>query len=349
MNALQKISGLFAALILLGLAAGTSGCHTATGGGPEKSGAANAGPIWPAPPDEPRIVYVRSLAGPADIGVKGSAGRRFANWLAGTTAEDRKLVNPFGIATDDHGGVCLTDTAAKTVCYFNEAGRQWLQWNKTGTNHFEIPVAVVKSNNTLYVADSGLAQVLAFDLNGKLLFQINHDLERPCGLAIFGDHLFVTDSQRHCVAVFDLRGNFLSKFGKRGTGPGEFNFPTHVATDSQGRVYITDSLNSRVQVFDSEGRFLSEIGSAGDTSGHFGRPKGVAVDSFGHIYVADAVFDNIQIFDPAGRLLLNWGEGGTGPGQFAVPNGIAIGPDNRIYVSDCYNHRVQVFKYVGGK
>jgi len=309
--------------------------------------AAPTGPAWPPLPDVARVVFVRSITQPADVGIKGSALKRFANWFVGSAGDDKRLVNPFGIALDESGGFCVTDTGANRVCRFDAANQRWQQWDHIGNIHFAAPVAVAEKGGIIFVADSALGEVVAFDLTGKLQFEIKQGLTRPSGLAILGNQLYVSDAGCHCVGVFDLQGNRVTNFGERGTGPGEFNFPTHITADNQGHLLVTDSLNSRIQVLDASGKYLSEIGSAGDTSGHFGRPKGVAVDTFGHIYVADAVFDNLQIFDLSGRLLLSIGQTGTGPGEFGLPNGIAIGADNRIYVTDPGNHRIQVFQYVG--
>ena len=304
-------------------------------------------PVWPPAPDDPRVVFVKTISGPVDIGQSPSFFRRIGNWLTGDNGESQKLQKPFGIALDENGNLCLTDTGNNYVCYLDFAHKQWKRWNAIGKLHFKSPVAIARRNGIFYVADSELGKVIAFGDNGKLLFQIGEPLKRPVGLAIAGDSLVVVDSQLHSVFVFDLLGKFKFQFGKRGVDPGEFNFPTHVSADNFGHLLVTDSLNSRVQVFTTDGKFVSEIGSAGDTSGHFGRPKGVAADAFDHIYVADAVFSNIQIFDLHGQLLLNLGGAGTRAGEFGLPNGIAIGADNTIYIADCYNHRVQVLKYIG--
>ena len=305
--------------------------------------------VWPPPPDTPRIVYVRSLLQPTDAGARQSSFRRLANWINGGAKGNETFAKPFGIAMDDADNLCLTDTGANTVSYYDGQKKQWVRWEEINKVRFSAPVAIAKKGNTIFVADSGLGAVIAFDTAGKLLFRIDHELERPSGLVIHGDRLWITDSQQHCVAVFDLHGKFISKFGKRGLGPGEFNFPTHIAADGEGRLYVTDSMNSRVQVFDSAGRFQTQIGSAGDGPGYFSRPKGVSVDSFGHVYVVDALFNNIQIFDHTGRLLMDFGESGPGAGEFSLPNGIAISRDNQILVTDGYNHRVEVFRYVGDK
>jgi len=304
-------------------------------------------PSWPPPPAEPAVVYVRDISSPADIGSKPSFFIRVADWITGVDRAKAALVNPFGMALDDAGNLLVTDTGANTVCFLDLNRKKWTCWEMAGKIHFKSPVAVARHGSTIFVADSALGKVLALDEKGKLQFEITNSLVRPSGLAILGDRLLVVDSQLHQVLIFDLSGKLISQFGRRGTGQGEFNFPTHISVDAGGLIYVTDSLNNRIQVFDGNGQFRRAFGSAGDGPGHFSRPKGVAVDRDGHIYVVDAVFDNVQIFDAQGRLLLNWGDAGPDPGEFWLPNAIVISLNNEIYVSDSYNHRIQVFRYTG--
>ncbi len=303
--------------------------------------------VWPAPPDEPRVRFLKSIASPEDLGRSPSLWKRVGRFFTGENSEREHLLKPFAVALDETGNLCLTDTGNNTVCYCDFVGKQWRRWKGVGKTNFLSPVAIARRHGIFYVADSELGRVFAFGDDGKEVFTISRLLQRPTGLALTGDSLAVADAQAHAIFVFDLQGRLRFQFGRRGDGPGEFNFPTHIASDGAGHLLVTDSLNSRIQLFDTSGKFLSQFGGPGDTSGHFGRPKGVAVDSFGHVYIADAVFDNLQIFDLSGRLLLAFGGAGTGPGEFGLPAGIAIGADNQIYVADCYNRRVQVFKYIG--
>jgi DNA-binding beta-propeller fold protein YncE len=303
--------------------------------------------VWPMPPDEPRVAFVQSITVPGDAGARVSGLRRFANWITGADKGVEPLAKPFGVALDELDNLCLTDTGANVVCFFDQKEKRWHRWDRAGDVRFVSPVAIAKKGKSIFVADSALGRVVVFEPSGKLLFQITQELERPSGLAISGDGLYVADSQLHQVVVFDLRGRFVSKFGRRGDGDGDFNFPTHVNTDGRGGILVTDSMNSRVQVFDVAGTFQRQIGSIGDGPGHFSRPKGVATDTFGRAYVIDALFGNIQIFERDGRLLLDVGRPGSDPGEFWLPNGIAISSDNRIYVADAYNHRIQVLKYIG--
>ena len=302
--------------------------------------------VWPPPPAEPRIVYEREITEPQDIGVRPPMLLRFANWITGVSNSRQKLNRPFGLALDDAENILVTDTGAATVVYLDFAHKKWQRWSMVGDIRLLSPVAAVHHSSTFFVADSGLGEVIAFDAKGKIQFAITNELERPSGLALSGDRLFIADSQRHQIVVCDLRGKLVAKFGRRGRGPGEFNFPTHISVDSQHRIYVTDSLNCRIQVFDADGHFLRAFGRAGDGPGRFSRPKGVAVDRDGHIYVVDGVFNNVQIFDNQGSLLLDWGEPGAAAGQFCLPNAIVINSKNEMFVSDAFNHRVQVFRYL---
>jgi DNA-binding beta-propeller fold protein YncE len=319
------------------------------------AGCAHTGPatppasvVWPPPPDEPRVRFVSAISQPADFGFKSSGWSKVANWIIGAPVENQKFRKPFGLGLDESDNLCLTDTGANVVWFFDLAQSHCQRWEKVGKLRFLSPVAVAKRGNTIFVADSALGSVIAFDTKGKLLFEIKRELQRPVGLAISNGQLFVADSQLNAIVVFDLNGRFLRQFGERGGGPGEFNFPTHVTVDAQGSVLVTDSMNGRIQRLDPQGKYESRIGSPGDSSGHFSRPKGVAMDSQGHVYVVDGLFGNIQIFNSEGQLLLALGGVGSKPGEFWLPNGIAISHDNRIFVADSYNRRMQILKYVGG-
>ena len=336
-------SHIFLSVALLGVGCVTSCVATK----PTAQPAAQVKPVWPPPPDQPRIVYVRTLTGPADLGVEVTTWRKFVNFLTGLGGAKENLIKPFGLALDEKDDLCLTDTGAGVVSYFDHKVKSYTRWEQLNKIHFVLPVAIAKVHGLFYVADSGLKKILAFDERGKFRFDISNGLLRPAGLAASEKNLFVADAAAHRIVIFDLEGKFIAQFGQRGEKPGEFNCPTHVALDRLGQVYVTDSMNGRVQVFNSEGRLRSVIGSSGDTPGHFGRPKGVAVDGFGHVYVADALFDNIQVFDLAGNLLMMWGEAGAGAGEFWLPEGLAINHSNELYVADSYNQRVQVFKYIG--
>lgn len=302
--------------------------------------------VWPEPPASPRIGYVRSFSSPADLGMHASGWKKLTGWITGRNLTRLRFVKPFSVAVDEKDNLCLTDTGSGTVWFFDLWNGKFKVWNRVGPHRLVQPVAMARANGVFYLADSGLGRVLVFPDQKHLEREIEIPDGRPAGLALDGDRLYVADSGNHRILLYDLQGNLQTTWGSRGLGPGQFNYPTHLAVDSQGRLLVTDSMNNRVQVLDREGRFVVALGSAGDTSGHFSRPKGAAADRFGHVYVVDGMFDNFQAFDLQGRFLLHVGEAGSDPGQFWLPAGIAVDSKNRIFVADSYNHRVQVFEYL---
>lgn len=59
----------------------------------------------------------------------------------------------------------------------------------------------------------------------------------------------IVGASNHRVQVFDSEGNFLVRFGTRGTGDGQFAYPVGLAVDEAGLVYVADNFNHRVPVF----------------------------------------------------------------------------------------------------
>ncbi len=303
--------------------------------------------VWPSPPDPPRLAFVQFVRRPVDLGIRQSRGRRVMNWMTGSDRGNEALVKPFGVALDEHDNLCITDTGTRTVVYVDRVRGTSRRFGRDGHTRFVTPVGVAKRGGTIFVADAGLGAVLALREGGDEAFRITNRLVRPTGVAVSGQEVFVTDARQNEVVVFDMAGRFRRAFGTRGSSPGQFNIPTHIAADSGGRLYVTDSMNGRIQIMAPDGRFIGLVGAPGDAPGYFSRPKGAAVDSAGHIYVVDANFDNIQVFDRQGRVLLAVGGAGGGIGEFWLPGGIAISSQDEIFIADTYNQRVHVLKYVG--
>jgi len=276
---------------------------------------------------------------------------KVVEWVAGPG--DRPWFGrPFGLAEDSEGRLIVTDPDRGVVHVLDFERRKYEQLLGAQGNKFVSPVGVaVDTADNIYVSDSMRAAIFVFDKRGKFLRALDGPrggprFQRPTGLAIDsqGELIYVADTLRHHVLVLKFDGELVRVMGRRGIGPGEFNYPAAIALAS-GEIYVVDSMNFRIQVFNPEGHVLRNIGRVGDRTGALVRPKGIALDSDGHIYVTDALLEVVQIFDIDGNLLHHFGSSGNATAKFALPSGIYIGPRDRIYVADSQNQRVQVFRY----
>jgi DNA-binding beta-propeller fold protein YncE len=310
-------------------------------------------PAWPTPPERTRIRYIGQIATSDDLKPAVPFTQAFGEAVFGK-GPVHSMLTPYALCSDNADRLFVADSNAQLVHVFDLNTRKYDTWRpQNKEKRFAQPVGITYDPaGRLYVADSVAGLIYAFDKTGKYLGPVGGPfLQRPCGLAFDPRlrQLYAADAGAHQVVVLSPEGNLIARIGQRGTGLGEFNYPTNVAVDSKDRLYVSDSLNFRVQQFGPDFKPIRQIGKKGDLPGYFGQPKGVSTDSEDHLYVVDANFEAVQIFNDTGQLLLDFGQEGRSAGMFWLPAGIYIDHANRIWVADCYNRRVQVFQYLPEK
>lgn len=305
--------------------------------------------VWPPPPSKARIKLEAVIQGRADVEVTSKLKRRLLRQSAMDPYD--KLIKPFAVAIDPEGRMIVSDTASAALIRFDLDEKVMDVLGTRGRIRVKTPMGLaVAEDGTIFVADNGLRQVVAFDPGGAPVGSYGQtgELQNPTDVAISPDEkrLFVADSKAQRVVIFD-RGSAekLSEFGTPGQGDGEFAFPTSLDFGPEGNLYVVDQLNCRIQVFDAEGEYLDQFGERGDGFGRFGRPKDVVVDEVGFIYVADAQLNNVQIFDVDFTLLTFVGGGGRGPGRFYGASGVAVRGDD-IAVVDQLGARLQSLRFL---
>ena len=308
--------------------------------------------VWPLPPEQPRIKYLRMLFSEDQIVPPKSTMSRLRDSILGKSDEGgHQLKKPYAVHADNKGRVFVADSGWGKVLVFDEKNKSFDIWGKQGKGILAKPLGITSdSNGNIYVTDSVKQRIVMYSPDGNFVHAIGQkgELKRPIGIAVDEDRnrIYVVDSKAHQIVVYNEAGTLLERIGTRGTEPGQFNIPTNIAVDSSGKLYVTDSMNFRVQILSSKGEPIRQFGSNGDGRGQFVRAKGIDVDSHGNIYVADAAFNNLQIFNQQGQLLMALGSPGRNPGQFQLPAGIHIDDADNIYVADQYNWRIQIFQFL---
>lgn len=293
------------------------------------------------------IEYVGQFPLPDSMKENIGFGQWVGNLVFGKKTSD--LTKPVSMLMSENNKLWILDQGSQTVYATDDKHKGNLQPLKKNKTTFPSLVGICSfENKEILFTDSYLNKIFVLSSDGQSYRNLNDSLvlQQPTGIAfseVTGE-IWVVETAVHRIAVLDTKGNLIRTIGTRGSGWGEFNYPTNIWIDKNGNVYIIDSMNFRIQVLNSSGDVFSVFGKEGDASGYFARPKGIATDSYGNIYVTDALFNVVQIFDVYGNFLFNFGSQGHDAGQFWMPSGIYIDADNKIYVADSYNSRIQEFQ-----
>jgi sugar lactone lactonase YvrE len=176
------------------------------------------------------------------------------------------------------------------ILHFDASGRLLKSFG-SGIFLFPHGIAVDKDGN-VWITDGQAANgkgftVVKFNPDGKVLMTLDYAFNQPNDVAIApnGD-IFVAEGHTPMmgsaqILKFNKDGKFLMKWGRHGSGPGEFEVPHALAFDSRGRLFVGDRANNRIQIFDQDGKFLAEWKQ-------FGRPSGLYIDRNDILYATDS-------------------------------------------------------------
>ena len=238
----------------------------------------------------------------------------------------------------------------------------------------------------LFIADTGHSRLVITDLEGKSPITVGNgksglvdgpfdkaEFNRPQGMTLVGDVLYVADTENHAIRAVDLKKKTVTTVagtGKQGSdrkpaGPAKATALSspwdlaslpgtsrvlYIAMAGPHQIWRLDLETGHINVFAGTGRENIVDGPADEAN--FAQPSGLATDGT-HLFVADSEVSGIrQVGLGAGRHLVKTivGEGlfefGDIDGSGAKVRlqhclGVAFN-DGTLYIADTYNNKIKV-------
>lgn len=205
------------------------------------------------------------------------------------------------VQPDAHGNIWVFHRSDPPILEFDGSGKLLKSF---GTGMFvQAHGLTIDRQGNLWVTDAqgkdGKGQqVFKMSPEGKILMTLGKagvagsgrdTFNGPSGVAIASNgDIFVADGHggdtNARVVKFSKNGKFIMEWGKKGSGPGEFDTLHSIVMDSKGRLFIADRGNNRIQIFDQNSKFL-------DQWKQFGRPSGLFITKDDTLYSVDSQSD----------------------------------------------------------
>ena len=182
-------------------------------------------------------------------------------------------------------------------------------------------------------------------------------LQRPVGVLVDGNNVYVADSAGRQLFTFDVEGKPKGSFGASQTV-----IPLYIAKNPKdGNLYVTDRRLRTIFKYTVGGKYVGEFNPhlpknqlpTFKTGGVQWAPVGLAFAPDGTMFVTEILNGHrLLIFSPDGTFQKSVGTAGqvvdakTSPGLFEFPNSLTF-HNGLVYVADSNNGRVQVFDKQG--
>ncbi len=216
---------------------------------------------------------------------------------------------------------------------------------KVKVKSFIKPYGIATHGGKIYVSDTLAGRVAVIDLQLKTFEWLKGSfgpgkLKKPINLTTDKDgNLYVADSVRKKIVVFDAAGNFTRVYGETYD-----IYPVDVAVDDR-RIYILDRSRSKILVLNKRnGELIEGLGQESeDPAGNLSLPTNMTLTDKGVFYVTNIGNGKVVKLDRDGHVLNTVGKMGDGFGQFGRPKGVATDSEKRFYVVDAAHQNVQLF------
>jgi sugar lactone lactonase YvrE len=183
-------------------------------------------------------------------------------------------------------------------------------------------------------------------LSNYIQGSMENPLDKPMDVTTYGQNVYVSDTNHQQIQVFDSNGKLAFKFGKKGTGDGQFQFPYGITADSKGNIYVADLYNGKISIFSQDGKFIKYFTYDNNNAGNLASPAGLRIFN-NDLFVTDIKSNRVLEYSLSGKKLLELTAAATSDDTLNAPNGVTIDADKNIYVSDTGNARLIEFNKKG--
>ena len=200
-------------------------------------------------------------------------------------------------------------------------------------------IAIEENNELIFIADWGKSRVQIASFEGQFMTRFGQDtLERPWGITVSIEHVFITDAGLQVVLQFDRKSyELVVRTGTQGSEDGQFNSPRGLCIDYND-VLVADSGNNRVSVFSKDLLFISNIGF-----GHLKDPRDIKLTPDSVVVVLDRSPKCVHYYSKNGHLLSSCIYRREGPDCLVYrPTFLCLDLAGNIIISDRGNHRIRI-------
>lgn len=277
--------------------------------------------------------------------------------------EDQQFKAPTDCAVSPDGTIWATDPQHARLLSFNPDGSFKALIHRgpaaTGPGRLSRPEGVgTDENGNVYVADYGGNKVAVYTSDNKLIKE--WEIPLPLDVTVTTERIYVSTVAG--IGVFARDYSLIGLWGRRGTGPEEFDTPRGLAVAADGTVYISDTNNARLKAYSKDGKLLwiwpkerqiaKRPGANNTIKTQLQLPSGMTLDGAGRLVLVDPFRFQLLTIDPAGtetkKLVGGYGDQGSADGLFAYPTGVAYDAARDWFVvADTGNDRLQIVRIPG--